>query len=124
MAGLFESAVGNPALTVEIIDVLQDAAARTDVPLAGPLQFFKAASLSPAFKADAVAGLGEVARRHDLSFEAESPISPRDATRQMAAVVRLSKDNPTRVSFGQTIALLFLGAALMFAPNAFAGGGE
>lgn len=119
MAGLFEAAVGNPALTVEIIDVLQQSAADTGVPLSGPLQFVKTASLSTTFQFAAANGLRELAARHHLTFEAESPA--RDAARQMAAAVRLAKANPTSTSVGETFMLLFLAAALMFAPNSFAG---
>jgi len=111
MAELFESAATNTALMQEIASAIAGVAASGLVRLADQ---------DPDFKASVAAALDGVAREHGLSFTPQAPASPEAAQQVMAGAIakfKQHKDNPTQIPIGTPIALLFIGAALLFLPT-------
>ena len=117
---LFVSAVGNPALITEVVNEIRSAASQVGVTLSDdPLQLVRLASENAAFREAVRSRLARVAAARGLEFTAESPASTEGAATALGKIQTLQKDNPTQIPVSMPIALLFVGAALMFAPSVF-----
>ena len=111
---LFQSAATNPELAQEV------AAAISSVAALGIVQL---AAQDADFKASLTAALQDFASQHKLSFVAEEAASMGLAIESITKF-KAHKDNPTQIPIGTPIALLFVSAALLFAPSVLTTAGE
>lgn len=124
MASLFTAAASNPALMTEIVDAMRSAASGAGVTLSDdPLQFVRSVSQNAAFKSALESQLSQLAATHGFAFEPEAPVPAEIAEAQLRAIQAMPKDGATQLPIGVPIALLFIGAALLFAPTTFKAAG-
>ena len=120
MTNLFEAAASNPALIMEIVEAMRNAASGAGVTFSDdPLQFVALASQNAAFKLRLQAQLSRIASTHGLAFEPEASASVSSAAGPLGAIQKSVKGDSTHPPIGMGIALLFIAAALVFAPSTF-----
>jgi len=120
MTNLFEAAASNSTLIMEIVDAMRNAASGAGVTFSDdPLQFVQLASQNAAFKSTLQDQLSRIASTHRLAFEPEASVSVSFAAAPLGAIEKSVKGDSTRTPVSIGIALLFIAAALVFAPSTF-----
>ena len=120
MANLFEAAATNPALITEIVDAIASAAAEAGADLANDaVAFVRLAAGNGVFKEALQSRLRGLAAARGPELAAETPETAEIAAAKLTALQKLQKDNPTQVPISTPIALIFIAAALLFAPSTF-----
>jgi intracellular multiplication protein IcmD len=127
MTDLFTAASTDPALVTQIADALQSAASKTGVNFNNDAQqMVQLAESNPQFKAAAQSALQQLAKAGNLSFVITSASEAAGFAFSLPSLVTFTqhKDNPTQIPVGTPIALLFIGAALLFLPTILSTVGE
>jgi intracellular multiplication protein IcmD len=120
MADLFTAASTDPALMTQIADALQSAASEAGVNFnSDAQQMVQLAENNPQFEAAAQSALQQLAKAGNLSFLITSASEVAGFAFSLGALIKFTqhKDNPTQIPVGTPIALLFIGAALLFMPT-------
>jgi hypothetical protein len=119
MANLFEAAATNSALMTEVVDAIASAASEVGVTFAGdPMRFVNLVFSHDVFREALLGRLTALAASRGLALAAEKA-SAEETSAKVNALQQLQKDNPTQIPISQPIAMIFIAAALMFAPSSF-----
>ena len=119
-SNLFPAAASNPALMTEIVDAMRGAASAAGVTLSDdPLQLVRSVAQNAALRSAVQSHLSRIAATHGLAFEPEAPVPAEIAAAQVKAIQGIPQDGATQVPISTPIALLFVAAALLFAPSTF-----
>lgn len=119
MANLFEAAATNPALMTEVAEAIASAASEVGVTFGGdPMRFVTLVLGNDVFREALQGRLTALAATRGLELVAEKT-SAEEASAKVKALQQLQKDNPTQVPISMPVAMIFIAAALMFAPSSF-----
>jgi hypothetical protein len=130
MSDLFEQALQNPALLAEAATAFHRAAGSPVVGSSEAVQsLMERAAADPALKSSMAGALQQVAAQNGLAFNPEpsAQLVHSVGTIESAAQIvefKAHKDNPTQTPISKPIALLFVGAALIFLPSVFSVDGQ
>ena len=121
MAGeLFESAVLNRELVRDVADAVDRVAASRNLLVREAPGLVRLAAQDHLFRDALARALGEVAERHRLSFTPTVSAAPEKASGELEAFIN---SNPTQQAPDWPIVMMFVAAALIFAPSVFSATG-
>jgi hypothetical protein len=120
MSNLFEAAVKDPQLILQIVQAMQDAGLLAGVTLSeDPLRFVKTLFTDDNCVTSLRARLSEIAAKKSLHYTPETPLEAKRLEAGLEALWKASKEATPTTSTPQPIVFLFVAAALIFAPSVF-----
>jgi hypothetical protein len=118
MATLFEASATDATLATQIVDTINVTASEAGVTFANdPTQLIQVLAQNAAFRQALQSSLSQLAVANGLQFTVEAGVA---ADRAVSALSAIQDQEPApQIPISQPIALLFIAAVLIFAPNVF-----